>query len=197
MSISVLNTDAGLSGTTLVNAESAQTVTGLKLFDRDPNAPFSVSASSAVVTNLDADKWDGQDYVSTISWTPTLTFDVPGNLNVIYSGQSGKATKIGQLVIASATVSCSTFTHTTAAGGLRINGVPYVAAGGMEWTGAALWNGITRAGYTDVVAVLTGGTQSIALLSSGSGVSPATLSTGDIPSGGSVAAYFTIMYVTA
>ncbi len=59
MAISVLNTDAGLSGTTLVNAESAQTVTGLKTFDRDPNAPFAVSAGSAVVTNLDADKLDG------------------------------------------------------------------------------------------------------------------------------------------
>jgi hypothetical protein len=61
VAISVLNTDAGLSATTLVNAESAQTVTGLKTFDRDPNPPFAVSASSAVVTNLDADKLDGQE----------------------------------------------------------------------------------------------------------------------------------------
>lgn len=59
MAISVLNTDAGLSGKTIQNLEDAQTVTGLKTFDRDPNAPFAVSASSAVVTNLDADKLDG------------------------------------------------------------------------------------------------------------------------------------------
>lgn len=59
MSISVLNTDAGLSGKTILNIEDAQTVTGLKSFDRDPNPPFVVSAGSAVVTNLDADKVDG------------------------------------------------------------------------------------------------------------------------------------------
>ncbi len=38
----------------------AETVTGLWTFDRDPGAPFGVTASSAVVTNLDADLLDGQ-----------------------------------------------------------------------------------------------------------------------------------------
>src|SRR5687767_10894080 len=61
MAISVLNTDAGLAGTTLLNAESTQTITGAKTFDLDPSAPFAVSANSAVVTNLDADKLDGQE----------------------------------------------------------------------------------------------------------------------------------------
>ena len=61
MSISVLNTDAGLSGKTLVTAEGTATVTGAHTFDRDPSAPFAVTSGSAVVTNLDADKWDGQD----------------------------------------------------------------------------------------------------------------------------------------
>lgn len=61
MSISVLNTDAGLSGKTIVNLEDAQTVTGLKTYDRDPNPPFAVSAGSAVVPNLDADKIDGYE----------------------------------------------------------------------------------------------------------------------------------------
>lgn len=60
MSVSVLNTDAGLSGKTLDLLESDQTITGNKTFDRDPSAPFTVTASSAVVTNLDADKVDGQ-----------------------------------------------------------------------------------------------------------------------------------------
>lgn len=58
--VTVLNTDAGLSAKTLLNGEDAQDVTGLKTFDRDPSAPFAVSANSAVVTNLDADKLDGQ-----------------------------------------------------------------------------------------------------------------------------------------
>jgi hypothetical protein len=39
---------------------SAYTQTALITFDRDPSAPFAVTASSAVVTNLDADMLDGQ-----------------------------------------------------------------------------------------------------------------------------------------
>lgn len=38
------------------------TQTGLITFDRDPSAPFAVTASSAVVPNLDADKVDGKHY---------------------------------------------------------------------------------------------------------------------------------------
>jgi hypothetical protein len=60
MSTQVLNSSANLSGKTLIAAENADTITGLKTFDRDPSAPFAVTASSAVVTNLDADKVDGK-----------------------------------------------------------------------------------------------------------------------------------------
>lgn len=61
MSVSVLNTNASVSGKTVTINENADTVTGLKTFDRDPSAPFAVSSGSAVVVNLDADKLDGQD----------------------------------------------------------------------------------------------------------------------------------------
>lgn len=73
MSVTVLNTDAGLSGKTLVNAEDNQTVTGLKTYDRDPNPPFAVSAGSAVVTNLDADKVDGLEASVFARWDGTGT----------------------------------------------------------------------------------------------------------------------------
>lgn len=59
MSVSVLNTDAGLSGKTLLNTDDSQTIIGAKNFDRDPNPPFTVSSGSAKVDNLDADKVDG------------------------------------------------------------------------------------------------------------------------------------------
>ena len=61
MAVSVLNTDTNLSAKTIAMCENAQTITGLWTFDRDPSAPYAVSASSAVVTNLDADKLDGQE----------------------------------------------------------------------------------------------------------------------------------------
>lgn len=43
-----------------VNLDAAQTITGLKTFDRDPSAPFAVSVGSAKVANLDADLLDGR-----------------------------------------------------------------------------------------------------------------------------------------
>ena len=62
MSISVLNTDANLSGKTLMALENAETVTALKTFNRGAgNAPFAVTGSVSKVTNLDADLLDGQE----------------------------------------------------------------------------------------------------------------------------------------
>lgn len=72
MSITVLNTDAGLSGKTIVNAEDGQTVTGLKTFDRDPNPPFAVTSGSASVANLDADKLDGLDSLAFVKADGTV-----------------------------------------------------------------------------------------------------------------------------
>ena len=59
--ITILNTSSNLSSKTLLAAENSNTVTGLLTFSRNPSAPFAVSASSAVVPNLDADKLDGLD----------------------------------------------------------------------------------------------------------------------------------------
>jgi hypothetical protein len=59
--VTVLNTDSNLNARTLLTAEGTATITALHTFDRDPNAPFGVSAGSAVVANLDADKVDGYE----------------------------------------------------------------------------------------------------------------------------------------
>lgn len=93
MSITVLNTDAGLSGKTIVNTEDAQTVSGLKTFDRDPNPPFAVSSGSDVVANLDADKWDGLDAVDWTSFTPSWT-----NVTVGDGTSEGTYTRIGNVI---------------------------------------------------------------------------------------------------
>ncbi len=45
----------------------AATISGLWTFDRGANAPFAVDAASLVVTNLDADKLDGQHRVLKIN----------------------------------------------------------------------------------------------------------------------------------
>lgn len=51
----------------VLKEELAYTITGLHTYDRDPAAPFAVSAGSAKVTNLDADQVDGVDIPATIA----------------------------------------------------------------------------------------------------------------------------------
>lgn len=48
---------------TIIKEELAYTITGLHTFDRGANPPFAVGAASLKVTNLDADKLDGQSRV--------------------------------------------------------------------------------------------------------------------------------------
>lgn len=61
MSVSVLNTTASLTGKTLAKLEDTQTFTGQKTFDVGASAPFVCISGSAKVSNLDADKLDGQE----------------------------------------------------------------------------------------------------------------------------------------
>ena len=73
--IHVANTDADLSGNTVVTEENAYTITGLHTFDRDPNAPFAVVSGSAVVANLDADKVDGVEAAALLRVDGSLVHD--------------------------------------------------------------------------------------------------------------------------
>lgn len=60
------------------------------------------------------------------TWTPSLTFLTPGDLNVVYTQRTGYYTKIGNLVYVSAYIVASPFTHSTASGELRIGGLPFI-----------------------------------------------------------------------
>jgi hypothetical protein len=153
VSVSVLNTSASVSGKTLLAAEVAATISGLLTFDRDPSAPFAVSAGSAVVTNLDADKLDGvegADYARLSvanSFTGTdQTFAVGGdtsirlvanvNYNLIaLNGASTLATTTG--IIGGKTGDDDLYINVPTGSdiNLRVNSVDYL---GLTSTGA-LW----------------------------------------------------------
>ncbi len=134
-----------------------------------------------------------------VLWTPTFTFDTPGNLVVVYSIQAGMATKHGRQVHASFSLTTSTFTHTTAAGNARISGLPYTSdsTSNMEWYGSLGWGGITKATYTHVTLRLLTSTSSMNLLASGSGVAASSVAFGDMPTGGTVNLRGSISYMTA
>ena len=79
--IQVANTDADLSGNTVVTEENASTITGLHTFSRSTNAPFACISGAAVVTYLDADKLDGQEgvyYLAAANITGTLAVNQGG-----------------------------------------------------------------------------------------------------------------------
>jgi hypothetical protein len=74
----VRSSGGGGTSTSLPDGTASYTQTGLITFDRDPSAPFAVTASSAKVTNLDADKLDGTDWttqtsMSALTSAPALT----------------------------------------------------------------------------------------------------------------------------
>jgi hypothetical protein len=110
MSVTILNTDAGLTAKTLVNAEDGQTVTGLKTYDRDPNPPFAVTSGSANVPNLDADKVDGVD-VATLAAN-----------RVPYAASASSLTNSSGLTFDGTTLSATAITQVGATSQLTLTG---------------------------------------------------------------------------
>lgn len=119
------------------------------------------------------------------TWTPALTFDVAGNLNVVYATQVGHYTKIGRQVAIWFEVNASTFTHTTATGNLRMTGLPFTAAGGSInfRSGSVAWQGITKAGYTDLVPDAVAANTYMLWVISGSGVNVGNVTVADALTG--------------
>jgi hypothetical protein len=133
------------------------------------------------------------------TWTPVVTFATPGNLSVAYTTQVGYYTKIGRMVLATNVIVTSTFTHTTASGICQVTGLPFTSITTTSFNayGTILWQGITKANYTQWVAVVAPNSTTIIYFGSGSGQAVASLSTGDMPTGGTVVLNGTQTYVTA
>jgi hypothetical protein len=119
------------------------------------------------------------------TWTPVLTFETPGDLAVTYSTQTGDYTKIGRIGVLNFAIVTSAFTHTTAAGAMQITGSP-LTCGATRSVGSMFWRGITKAGYTEVAPYMASSTATILAGASGSGVAPADVAFGDMPTGGTV-----------
>src|SRR5262245_31127201 len=142
--------------------------------------PFQATQNASADANTLDDYEEG-------SWTPTLTFDTAGNLNVVYSARTGVYTKIGRMVHYTWAVATSTFTHTTAAGSLKITGLPFIGSNGL---GGGRWRGITSAGFTYVTPEMDAGNSCIRLYKCGSGSIEQQITTADTPSGGTIVFVF-------
>jgi len=119
------------------------------------------------------------------TFTPTFSFVTPGNLALTYNTQSGFYTKIGREVFFVIDVALATFTHTTASGIARISGLPFTSANsGQTSRGGLLWQGVTKALYTDMAMSIAPNTAYIQLRLSGSGQAPIDVQHTEMPSGG-------------
>ena len=128
------------------------------------------------------------------TWTPTITFNTPGDLSVAYDIQAGRYTKIGNRVVLQGVVVTSTFTHTTASSFLKINGLPF-AASEVVSAGPIMFRGILKIGYTDfVVAAEPTVTSALIIYASASGTFTDPVVAADMPTGGTVNFRFTITY---
>jgi len=123
-----------------------------------------------------------------VSWTPVITFATPGDLSVTYSQQVGRALVVGgSMVTLQWRVATSAFTFTTASGAVNITGNPFTASATLPANyGSVLWQGITKASYTQVVPFINQGASIIQLGGSGSGQAIATIAAADMPSAGTV-----------
>lgn len=122
-------------------------------------------------------------------WTPAITFAAPGDLAVTYTTQLGDLAIIDGECFASFRIITSAFTHTTAAGGLMITGMPIQANSdtGFLWPGDCTWGGITMAGgRTQCSIVAVAGSSTLLITASGSAVAPANITAAEMPTGGAV-----------
>lgn len=120
----------------------------------------------------------------------------PGDLNVAYSTQVGRYTKIGRLVVAQFSIVTSTFTHTTASGVMVIQTLPFASANvsGLQRPGSLYFNGVTKASYTQFAPYVDANTTNIIVGASGSGVAGSEITSGNMPTGGTIALHGTVIY---
>jgi hypothetical protein len=131
-------------------------------------------------------------------FTPSITVASPGDLNIAYSTRAGKYQKVGDRVTIHVSITTSTFTYTTAAGGITISGMPFATSSGSIGGGGgatADWRGITKAGFTQLGMVSNFSVTEFIPRMSGSGQTPASLAITDCPSGGTLRFVFSMTYL--
>lgn len=152
--------------------------------------PFPATQAPSAGANVLDDYEEG-------TWTPTFTFATPGDLARTFSLQNAYYTKIGRLVSVSFAMVTSAFTHTTASGNLLITGLPFAAVNDASYRAYAplLFQGITKAGYTQIMAEMNGNTSQFFVQACASASNVSNVTAANMPTGGTVILAGLVNYV--
>lgn len=131
------------------------------------------------------------------TFTPAISCDTPGDLAISYGQRAGFYTRIGRLVTVNLFVSTSTFTHSTASGNVRLTGLPFTSANSTQniAIGSMIFEGITKAGYTQFNANVGQNRDWVQLSAMASATAYSNVSITDLPSGGTPFFYLTVSYI--
>lgn len=186
----------GMNGIPLMGGYSANAPVTLMTKTSGANTPaipvpLDLSGAAAgqiafpATQNASADANTLDDYEEG-TWTPVLTFATPGDVAVTYTNQTGNYVKIGRMVHLFFNITTTAFTHTTAAGALQITGNPFTQANIGSVFGALSWQGITKAGYTQVSSRVNATVATVDFFASASAQSTSSVVSTDVPTGGTV-----------
>lgn len=143
-----------------ISGINGRTVTG---------APVGVSTSDQV--GVLATSGSGSVALSsgTQSFTPTVSFETPGNQSIVYASQSGSYCIIGSIVQIQVAIQF-TITYTTASGILDFTGMPVTFSGVIAYGVASSGNSnlIYPAGQTSIAVSTRGGSSFCSLIANGS-----------------------------
>lgn len=176
MAIQVTNTSSQLTGKTLLDAEDAQAVSGVKTFSVAPvvNAGIQFPAVQVAVGNVNT-----LDDYEEGAFTPIIISS--GGGAPTYSLQSGLYIKIGYAVWFRIHVTTATL-GTLANGSLTIGTLPFAVAGGAaSWVSVSYFGGLTTS-MSSLGGALNNGVTAIAMTfvpAAGSG-SHSLLAKGDL-----------------
>lgn len=118
------------------------------------------------------------------TWIPDFQFaGGNGDLVKVFSAQLGTYTRIGDMLRASFRLVTTTWTFTTAAGNLRIIGLPYPKfIESIDEFGSCIFSGVTKAGYTNFSVSTTSGNSFLNITASGSAQAISLVAAADMPS---------------
>lgn len=121
-----------------------------------------------------------------VAWTPALTFAAPGDLAVAYTIRLGRYWQIsGNLVLVYFSVITSTFTWSSASGNLQLTGLPFTSqnTAGLTARGSLSFQGINKAGYSQVCSALGTNSSTLTFNASGMGQTSTGVVAADTASG--------------